>query len=181
MKSKEEDVLELFFENPAKEWHFEDVVVEANIARSKAGGWLKRLTKDGLIKRVKQEGKMPYYIADYDSSSYKNKKRLFALNKLYESGLLDHLSNLKAKAVILFGSMARSDWYKKSDIDIFIYGDTAGLEVAKFEMKLHRNIQLFVCESKEELGKLGEGLIKNIITGNLIKGDLDFLKVKVNA
>ncbi len=181
MESKENRVLELFFENPTREWHFEEVVMEAKIARSKADGWLKRLTKEGLVKRVKQKGKMPYYIANHESSTYRNKKRLFALNRLYESGFLDHLSNLKAKTVIIFGSIVRSDWYKKSDIDIFIYGDTAGLEVAKFELKLHRNIQLFVCESKEELGKLGEGLIKNILIGNLIKGDLDFLKVKVNA
>ncbi len=181
MKSKENIVLELFFDNPTKEWHFEEILKEAKIARSKADSWLKKFTKEGLIQRIKQQGRMPYYLSNHESAQYRNRKRLFALNRLYESGLLDNLRLLKAKTVILFGSMTRSDWYKKSDIDIFIYGYAEGLEIAKYEMKLHRNIQLFVCNNKEDLNRLGEGLIKNIISGDLIKGDLDFLKVKADA
>jgi len=181
MESKEEKVLELFFDNPTKEWHFEEILREAKIARSKADGWLKRFAKEGIIQRVKPKGKMPYYMANHESSSYRNRKKLFALNKLYESGLLDHLSSLKAKTVIIFGSITRSDWYKKSDIDIFIYGKHESLTVAKYEAKLHRNIQVFTAENNADLAKMGEGLIKNIITGDLVKGDLDFIKVKVNA
>ncbi|GAJ19589.1 unnamed protein product, partial [marine sediment metagenome] len=33
----------------------------------------------------------------------------------------------------------------------------------------------------EELSKLGGGLIRNIIKGNLLKGNLDFVEVAVNA
>ena len=131
---------------------------------------------------VKLSGKMPYYIGNYNSPTYKNKKKLFALTKLDESGLLDHLSSLpKADTVILFGSYSRSDWYKESDIDIFIHGDAQGLKVAEYELKLHRDIQLFICHDKKELTKLGSGLLKNIIKGNFIKGDLDFIEVSVHG
>jgi len=182
MKSKEEEVLELFFENPTKEWHFEEIVKEVDIARSKADGWLKKFLKEGLIKRIKNKGKMPYYISSYDLPEYKHKKKIFALEKLHQAGLLNHLSNLeKAKTVILFGSFSRSDWYKDSDIDIFIYGDPKGLSIAPYELKLHKEIQLFICPDKTELAKLGSGLIRNIIKGNLIKGDLDFVTVNINA
>jgi predicted nucleotidyltransferase len=182
MKSKEEVILKIFFENPSKEWHFEEIVKEAKIARSKADGWLKKLAKEGLIKRIKIKGKMPHYISNTSSPSYLNKKRLFALNQLYESGLLNHLVSLqKARTVIVFGSFARSDWYKKSDIELFIYGDAEGLKTAAYESRLHRDIQLFVCHDKKELKRFGEGLIKNIIKGNLIKGDLDFLKVEMDC
>ena len=181
MESKENRVLELFFDSPTKEWHFKDILKSAKIARSKADGWLKRFVKEGLIQRVKPKGKMPYYVANHESSYYRNRKKLFALNKLFESGLLDYLSSLKAKTVIIFGSITRSDWYKKSDIDIFIYGDSADLDIAKYETKLHRSIQVFTAENNADLAKLGEGLIKNIISGDLVKGDLDFLKVQVNA
>ena len=181
MKSKENRVLELFFDNPTKEWHFEEILKEVNISRSKADGWLKQFVKEGIVQRVKPKGKMPYYVANHESSTYRNRKKLFALNKLYESGFLDYLSGLKAKTVILFGSITRSDWYKKSDIDLFIYGDSRDLEIAKYESKLHRSIQVFSAGNKSDLAKLGEGLIKNIISGDLVKGDLDFLKVKVNA
>lgn len=182
MESKEGKVMELFFENPTREWHFEEIVKEADISRSKADNWLKKFVKDGLIRRIKKRGRMPFYISSYTSSGYKNKKRLFALNRLYESGFLNHLHSLKkAKTVILFGSFSRSDWYKNSDIDIFIYGDPEKLKIAEYELKLHRNIQLFICQNREELAKLGDGLIRNIIKGNLIKGSLDFIKVEINA
>lgn len=182
MKSKEENILKIFFENPTKEWHFEEILKEAKIARSKLDHWLKKLKRKELIKRVKEKGKMPYYISNYESPEYKNKKKLFALNDLYKTGFLNHLLSLKkAKTVILFGSFARSDWYKNSDIDLFIYGSPEGLKIAEYETKLHRNIQLFITNSKKELKKLGSGLIRNIIKGNLIKGDLDFIKVIINA
>ena len=182
MQSKEKKVIELFFENPTREWHFEEAVKEAKIARSKANSWLKKFIKNGLVKRVKAKGKMPYYISNYTSSEYKNKKRIFALNKLYEIGLLNHLDSLqKAKTIILFGSFSRSDWYKNSDIDIFIYGDPEGLKIANYELKLHKDIQLFICQNKKELAKLGGGLIRNIIKGDIIKGNLDFIEVGINA
>lgn len=182
MKSKENGMLELFFDNPMKEWHFEEILKEAKIARSKATGWLKQFIKEGIIHKVKEKGKMPYYMSDHNSAGYQNKKRIFALNRLYESGLLNHLAGLKkAKAVILFGSFSRWDWYKGSDIDIFIYGSPQGLSIAKYELVLHRDIQLFICENKKDLKKLGSGLVKNIVKGNLLKGDLDFVKVDANA
>lgn len=182
MRSKEDHVLELFFENPTKEWHFEELIKEAKITRSKADRWLKQFIKEELIKRIKKRGEMPHYIGNYESPAYKNRKKLFALNKLYDSGFLNHLSSLrKAKTVILFGSFARSDWYKNSDIDVFIYGDPEGLKIADYELKLHRDVQLFICPNQQELRKFGPGLIKGIIKGNLIKGDMDFVKVGVNA
>ena len=182
MRSKEETVLGLFFENPAREWHFEEILKEAKITRSKATSWLKLFVKEGFVRRIKEKGRMPYYISNYESPSYKNKKRIFALNKLYDCGLLNHLSSLtKAKTVILFGSFARSDWYKNSDIDLFIYGEAEGLKLARYEMKLHRDIQLFSCRNQKELSSLGDSLIRNIIKGNIIKGDIDFVKVDINA
>ena len=182
MQSKEEKVMELFFESPTREWHFEEIVNGAKIARSKADRWLKQFIEEGLIKRKKKKGKMPYYISSYGLPKYKNRKRIFGLTKLYESGLLNHLGSLeKAKTIILFGSFSRSDWYKNSDLDIFIYGDSKGLKIVDYELKLHRDIQLFICQNKKDLSKLGEGLIRNIIKGDLIKGDMDFVRVGINA
>jgi predicted nucleotidyltransferase len=182
MESKENKIIELFFDNPTREWHFEELVREAGIARSKTDAWLKKFSKEGIIKKIKKNGKMPYYISNYISSDYKNKKKIFGLNKLYTSGLLNHLDSLKkTQAIILFGSFSRSDWYKNSDIDIFIYGDPEGLKIANYELKLHRDIQLFICQNKKDLEKLGQGLLRNIIKGSIIKGNLDFVEVSVNA
>lgn len=182
MKSKEDNMLGLFFNEPTREWHFEDIVREAKITRSKADRWLKQFIKEDLIRRIKERGKMPYYIGNYESPSYKNRKKLFALSKMYDSGFLNHLSSLpKAETVIIFGSFARSDWYANSDIDLFIYGEPAGLKLAEYEMKLNRDIQVFACSKKEGLHKFGEGLIRNIIKGSIVKGDINFVRVGINA
>ncbi|MEK6899814.1 MAG: nucleotidyltransferase domain-containing protein [Nanoarchaeota archaeon] len=182
MKSREEIVLELFFEQPAKEWHFEEIVKKTELARSKVYKWLQRFAKEGLIKRIKNKGRMPYYISKHDSPEYKNRKKIFALEKLYRCGLLNHLGNLqKAETVILFGSFSRSDWYENSDIDIFIYGDAEGLKIVDYELRLHKDIQLFICKDKEAVAKIGPGLLKNIIKGNIIKGDIDFITVNAHA
>ena len=182
MKSKGEKIIELFFENPTKEWHFEGIIKETKIARSKTNNWLKRFVKNGLVNRIKRKGEMPYYISNYLSIEYKYSKKVFALAKLYKSGLLNHLNSLeKVDTIIIFGSFSRSDWYKNSDIDIFIYGDPEGLKIADYELRLHRNIQLFICQNREELMKLGKSLIRNIIKGNIIKGDIDFIGVDIIA
>lgn len=182
MESKEECMLKLFFENPSREWHFEEMLSNAKITRSKASKWLRKFNREGLIKRVKERGKMPYYKGNCESPAYQNRKKLFALSLFYESGLLNHLSSLKkARAVIIFGSFSRWDWHKNSDIDLFIYGEPEGLKIAKYEMKLHRDIQVFACRSKKELARLGSGLMRNIIKGDIIKGDIDFVRVESNA
>lgn len=182
MESKEDNMLGLFFNEPTKEWHFEEIVREAKITRSKADRWLKQFIKDGVIRRIKERGRMPHYVSNCELPQYRNRKKLFALNKLYTSGFLNHLASLpKARTVIIFGSFARSDWYANSDIDLFIYGEPEGLKLAEYEMKLNRDIQVFACGKREELRKFGEGLIRNIIKGSIVKGDIGFVRVGVNA
>ncbi len=182
MESKEDDVLSLFFNEPTKEWHFEEIIRESKVTRSKTARWLKRFTQDALIRKVKTKGKMPYYESRHDSPAYRNQKRLYALNRLYSTGFLNHLMSLpKARTIILFGSFARSDWYSKSDIDLFIYGSPEGLKLAEFELRLGRTVQVFSCHNQKEIGKFGEGFLKNILKGNMIKGDLDFVRIDVHA
>ncbi len=178
MESKEESVLELFFNSP-KHWHFEELLKESKLSRGRLNIWLKKFEKENLIKRIKEHGKMPYYVGDFDSASYKNKKRLFALERFYKSGFLNHLQSLeKVKAVIIFGSFSRADWYKDSDIDIFIYGDDDEFEQGKYEIKLKRDIQVFTAKNRKDLSRIGKDLLKNILNGYLVKGDLNFVEVK---
>ncbi|MBI5392533.1 nucleotidyltransferase domain-containing protein [Candidatus Woesearchaeota archaeon] len=181
MKSKEEAVLVLFFNEPSKHWHFEELLKEAKISRKQLVRWLKIFNKDDLIIRVKEKGKMPYYRGNYDNPEYQNKKKVYAYDTLYKTGFLNHLINLpKAKTIIIFGSFCRWDWHKESDIDLFVFGDPDDLELYKYESLLGREIQLFSCKDTADLKKYSEALIRNIIKGNFIKGNLNFLRVNIN-
>lgn len=179
--SKEQNILKLFFNEPTRQWHFEEILKEARLSRPQANSWLKKFLKQNLIIRIKPKKRMPYYLANYDDANYQTKKKLFALTQLENSGLLAHLTELQKKAtIILFGSMARWDWHKESDIDLFVYGNAGGLRLGKYELKLGRDIQLFECKTKKDLSRFTDGLLKNIIKGNIIIGDIDFVKVTAN-
>ena len=181
-QSKEDKVLELFFNEGSKQWHFEEIVKKSKLSRDKANKWLTKFTKEKIIKKIKKKGKMPYYVSEFSNAEYKNSKRIYALNKLHATGFLNHLMSLKnAKTVILFGSFARADWYQDSDIDIFIYGNDDGFNKYEYEHKLKREIHVFTAENTTELKELGESLMQNIIQGNRIKGTLDFVEVRFNA
>ena len=178
--SKEEDILYLFLNHPSKHWRFGEIKGEVKIADNKVSRWLKSLEKDKIILKAKPLHKMPYYVANFGSPEYQNRKRLFACKMLYSSGLLNRLSSLeKADAIIIFGSFTRWDWFSESDIDIFIYGNMERPDLSQYSRKLKREVQLFFYKDRNELMKLSEALIKNIILGYVIKGKIDFLEVRV--
>lgn len=170
--SKEERILELILENsPLKQWHFEEIVKETKMTRAAVNKWLKKYRKEGLIKRAKEKGKFPHFTCGEDNPVYKAKKKLYMLNKIYQSGLIVKIISLeKIRTAIIFGSIAKGDWYKESDIDIFIYGEPKGLNKHGYELKLGRNIELHIFRSKQEIKAVKTGLIKNITNGYTIKG-----------
>ena len=88
--------------------------------------------------------------------------------------MLDYLCSLEnVKTIILFGSFVRGDWYKDSDIDIFIYGES-DLSLGKYLSKLKREIQVFSGKDEKDLKKFGAPLLKNIIKEHRNSFDKDF-------
>lgn len=164
---------ELFYNHPTKHWHFEQLLHESGLSRAQTNEWIQKLKHNHLITRIKSRGKMPYYVANYEHPHYQNSKRLYALQKLHDCGLLDYLASLdKAEVVILFGSFSRWDWYDGSDIDIFMYGNADNVFVGKFESALKREIQIFSGKNEQDLTQMGPALLRNIIKGISIKGTL---------
>lgn len=179
----EEKIKALFFNETLRRWHFEDIVRQSKISRERANHFLKELLKEKFIKKIKQKRKMPYYIADRDSSKFRSEKRLYGLKILEQTGLFEHINSLEdVKTAILFGSFARGDWNKSSDVDIFIYGNAKYFDKGKLETKIKREIQLFNYQNSRKMKKeLDLKLIPNIIKGFNIKGSLEPFKVSVNA
>lgn len=178
--SKEENVLRLILENsPLKEWHFKEVVKEAKVTKVVANKWLKKYVAEDVLHHVKETGKFPYFTVGSNNPVYYSLKRVYALEQLHRSGLISKLMSLKkAKTVIVFGSIAKGDWYKDSDIDIFVFGDISGFDKKIYELKLHRNIEVHLFHNKREAQKIRTGLIRNVINGYVVKGQIqDIIKV----
>ena len=172
----------LFFNDSLKRWHFEEIIRETEMSRERTGHFLKELLKEKFIRRIKQRGKMPYYTANMDSTSFRNEKRLYGLSILEKSGLFEHINNLKKiKTAILFGSFARGDWSKSSDVALFIYGDDKDFIMGEFEIKLNREIQAFSYKDPKKIKKeLDPKLIPNIIKGFYIKESIEPFRVDIN-
>ena len=180
MRSKEDKVLESFFNNP-KHWHFEELHGSTSISKPQLSYWLKKYEKEGLIRKIKPRGRMPYYVAVEENPEYQSKKRLHAMKMLADSGLLSHLATLKgAKVVILFGSFSRYDWYNNSDIDIFIYGDDKNFQAGKYGLRLRRDIQVHSAKDRKDLKRM-DRLLPYIISGDFIKGSIEDLGVEVSV
>ena len=176
--SKEEHVLELFLNEPTKHWHFSKIVETAKVGERSASHWLKKFVKEKIVNHIKPKGKMPYFRANYTHTNYDNRKRIFAMNKLYETGLLNRLQNLKnAKAVVIFGSYFRGDWNTQSDIDVFIYGDPENLRFGTrwagtgFQEK-SREVQVHSFNSLKKIRDIHSGLMKNVVKGYFVKGGI---------
>ncbi|MBI5389276.1 nucleotidyltransferase domain-containing protein [Candidatus Woesearchaeota archaeon] len=172
--SKEENILQLILENsPLKEWHFEEIVREAEVTRAVANKWLKKYITKGLLKKVKEKKRFPYITVGSNNPVYYSQKRLYALEQLHRCGLIPKLLSLHhAKTVILFGSIAKGDWYKDSDIDIFVLGNLSDFDKNIYESKLRKHIELHQFADKKEIGQTRTGLIKNIINGYIVKGQI---------
>jgi predicted nucleotidyltransferase len=172
--SKEDNVLRLILENsPFKEWHFEEIVKKAKVTKAVANKWLKKYQREGLLKHVKEKRKFSYFTVGGNSAFYYSLKKVYALNRLHESGILSKLLSLKnAKTVIIFGSVIKGDWYKDSDVDIFVFGDASDFNKNFYESRLYSKIEMHIFKDKNELKNVKTGLIKNIINGYIIKGSI---------
>lgn len=172
--SKEDQVLRLILESsPLKAWHFEEVVREAGVTKAVANKWLKKYVQEGLIIKVKQARRFPYFTVGSNNAVYYSLKRVYALEQLHKSGLTPRLLSLKnARTVVIFGSTTRGDWYKDSDIDIFIYGDIGDFDKGPYELKMGKSIELHLFEDKEDLKSVETGLLKNVMNGYLVKGQM---------
>jgi predicted nucleotidyltransferase len=178
--SKEENILKLILENsPLKEWHFNEILLSAKVTRLVTNKWLKKYVSEGLLKYIKEKGRFPYYTVGNNNPIYYSMKKIYALEQLHKSGLISELLSLnKAKTIILFGSIIKGDWYKNSDIDIFVFGNISDFNKNIYESKLNRKIELHLFENKKEINKVKTGLINNITNGYVLKGKIqDFAKV----
>src|SRR3989344_4149608 len=178
-----EKLKSLFYEQSLRRWHFKDLIEESELSRERVNYYLNQLKKEKFIQRIKAKAKMPYYSANIHSPAFRTGKRLYGLQILAESGLLAHLASCKGiKTAILFGSFARGDWNKSSDIDLFVYGDDTEFQKEIFERKLQHEIQLFAYQNKNEITKeLDPAVIPNIVKGFHITENIEPFEVNINV
>lgn len=170
-------IVEIFFNEPTKAHYLIEVSRKSKLAHTSAKSYLISLKKDGIIKEtIEKKGKrnFPIYTASLDNSGYKNYKKIFNLDKILDSGLIDFLRDkFMPESIILFGSYSRGEDIEDSDIDLFIESKKQEINLQKFETKLKRKISLHF---NENFGNYSKELKNNIINGEILYGYLGAFK-----
>jgi predicted nucleotidyltransferase len=110
-------------------------------------------------------------MANESSSAYRFKKMIYALEKIHESGLIEFLeAQTTPKAIVLFGSFAKAEFDKSSDIDLFIQAQKQPVSLDKYEKALKHKISLlFEPEPKKMSAELRSNIINGIKLGGYLK------------
>ena len=170
-------VAEVFFRYPSKEHYLKGISREIKFAHTSVKRHLEELKKSSIIKEsVIKRGKreFPVYKANINNEAYRRNKSFYNLISLYESGLLDFLyDSILPKCIVAFGSYSRGEDIEESDIDLFLESNKKELELANFEKKLNRKIQLHF---KFNFDQYPKELKNNIINGVVLKGFLEGYK-----
>ena len=125
-------ILEVFMKNPFKEIHLREIARLSKVSLTNVDNSLKLFVKDDMFKR-RNVSNMAFLKPNLESEDilkifeflelekrkgfYNKNKKIARLLQKYTQDVID-LSKKKIQLVILFGSVARSEWAKGSDIDI---------------------------------------------------------------
>ncbi|MBU0457318.1 MAG: nucleotidyltransferase domain-containing protein [Nanoarchaeota archaeon] len=165
-------ILELFIEFPTKDFSVRGIARELNLSHATILKYINDLQNLELIKK-KKETLYPTYFADTQNQKYKFYKKNYLVLKLIDSGIIKHIQEeTLPSSVILFGSGAKATFTEKSDIDIFVEAKESKFNIAKYEKKLNRKINLLF---EPNLNNLSKELRNNIINGIVLYG---FIKIQ---
>ena len=153
----------LLYESPDKKWTLRELAQKANVSKSFVHISLKELYHKGILRKDYTVLQTPF--ARFDKST-------FFIQKFYSSNLVDYIvKTCNPSCVFLFGSFAKGESVRESDIDIFIESSYKGdVDVRKFEKRLKHPIQLFI---EPNIKKMHSDLRNNIINGIKLYGYVD--------
>jgi predicted nucleotidyltransferase len=174
-------LLKIFFSHPDKRFYLRELEKKTGENINSLKRELSNLLQANLLKSYK-EGNIKYYEINKDFPLYLELKRI-----VYKTiGLNDYLKEKLAsydsiKLALIFGSIARNEERRESDIDLLIVGEISDDELSKtisaIEKDVSREINYLLMSQKEFLKrkKEGEPLLKRILTEEkiILKEDLN--------
>ncbi|MFA4815498.1 MAG: nucleotidyltransferase domain-containing protein [Candidatus Gracilibacteria bacterium] len=141
-------------ENPFHEVHLREIARLSEVSRGNVDIFLRQFVKEGMLKRRKVSN-MTFFRPDLSSEPllkifeyleigkrelfFERNKKIARLLRQYTEDLLV-LSGRKIQMIVLFGSVARGDWTKKSDLDILAVVADKSEELPNIFIKAQRAV-----------------------------------------
>ncbi|MBU2560726.1 MAG: nucleotidyltransferase domain-containing protein [Nanoarchaeota archaeon] len=177
MNTKEK-VMEALFEEPSRKFHIRLLARMTGLNPNTIISITDDLAKEGLLTKQKEkETNLVTIKANPQDTIFKIRKQAYNIEKIHKSGIIKHLEEqLSYPAIILFGSYAKAENHKSSDIDLFIVTEAKKEpDLAAFERRLGAPIQLFIHNKKElkRLVNTNPELMNNVLNGTVLSGFLE--------
>ncbi len=173
-------ILENFMEEPEREFHIRELAKIVKVSPTTATSYLEDFKRENLLEKSKSRNVI-LYRANSQSSIFRETKKYINILKILKSGLVEYLNRQLnyPEAIILFGSYARGENTKQSDIDLFVLTSSKReLLLREYETKLGTNIQLFIYNRKEiqNMKSNNKNLLNNILNGIKLSGFIEVFK-----
>ncbi len=167
-KSTMQRVLEAFFEYPSKEFHLRELSRMLRLSMPTIIAATDAISKLGLVAKTK--GKVVTKVtANRESADFTRRKRLYNLEKIYSSGLVEYLSKAYnyPKCIILFGSFSRGEDTESSDIDMAVVtGKRLSPDLKNYEAFLGRSVSIH----EVEMAKISPEFKASLANGIVVEG-----------
>ncbi len=131
---KRKKILEVFLKEPFKEIHLREISRLSGVSLTNVDNSMRLFVKDGIFKK-RNISNMTFFKPNLENETllkifeylelekkkvfYDKNKKIARLLQKYAHDIVE-LSNKKIQVVILFGSVARNEWTKNSDVDILL-------------------------------------------------------------
>lgn len=180
MYNNMDNILSLFLENPGKEMHIREIARKLKKSPTTISKVLRKYEKAGFLL---SEEKMNHILfkANNESRKFKLEKLHYNLDKLVNSGIIEYLEKElnHPEAIGLFGSYAKAENMKNSDIDLFIVTPVKKeINLRVYEKKLNHEIHLMLISRKniEEMKEKNPQLLNNMINGLMLEGNWEVFR-----
>lgn len=162
--------LKPFFKDNYKKINVREYARITKLSPPTASKLLENYHKQSLLGKEKFKNYI-FYSADINGKAFIDLSRIYWNSQLKKIGLIDFLNKkLLHPIIILFGSFAKAEINKNSDIDIAIFTISKNLgNLSRFEQKIKRRIQVFQFKDIESVKN--KELLGNILEGYLLSGN----------
>jgi predicted nucleotidyltransferase len=170
-------ILRPFFEEPVREYHIRELSRIVKVNHTTVRQQLNKLVKEGILEASK--GKLYSAYKPKMEKKFLNLKLCYNLEKIRNSELVESLEKAYDYPVtVLFGSYAKAQDEKSSDVDICVITNIAkDFNTEKYEKALNRKISLhlFTKEKWKKMTKENKNFVNNICNGIVLSGQLEVI------
>jgi len=171
-------LLKAFFETPDAEYYTRQLETLYRISVGTLHRELKKLTSAGILK-TRNVGNIKLFSLDKQNSIYEDIKNIVYKTDGIIKSLKDCVDGVKGvRAAFVYGSLAKGDERRDSDVDIFLIGDDMDedgliIKIGALEKKVLREVNYTLYTEKEYEKKKKN---KNSFVLEVLKGKKIFLK-----